>query len=188
MAAIITHSGRMVELLGVSPEDIDLDDIAHALAHINRFTGHAKRAYSVAEHSLNVARLLPEPIKIYGLLHDCHEAYVGDISTPLKKSLEERTNYYFHAPLKGIVDQIDAAIYEALKVPPPGTLVQQAVKWADATMALKEMRELFDKPPPVGQFGVDETLPVPDWEPGGYYAPSYWADSFKGAVLQWAAR
>lgn len=182
MAAMVTHSGRMVDLLNVRSEDIDLDDIAHALAHINRFTGHAKRAYSVAEHSLNVARLLPEPIKIYGLLHDCHEAYIGDISTPLKKSLN------FGSWLSDIEDPIIAAIYEALKVPPPGTLVQQAVKWADATMALKEMRELFDTPPPAGQFGVDETLPVPDWEPDGYYAPSYWADSFKGAVLQWAAR
>lgn len=197
MAAILTHSGRMVDLLDVKPEDIDLDDIAHSLAQTCRFVGHTKRHYSVAEHSINVARLLPEPIKIYGLLHDAHEAYVGDISTPLKRSLEglqieiddgsdRFTAFpYFRQYFRQLEDHIDAAIYSALGVPPPGTLIRDAVKYADATMAVKEMRDLFEKQAPAGQWGVDETLPVPEW--GSLAVPGdsgniNWAVIFRRAV------
>ena len=156
MAAILTHSGRMVDLLDVKPEDIDLDDIAHALAQTCRFCGHTKRHYSVAEHSINVARLLPDAIKIYGLLHDAHEAYVGDISTPLKRSLP-----VFRDWLANITDNIDEAIYAALGVPLPGTLIRDAVKYADATMAVKEMQDLFDSVPPGAE--PFDGLVVPRW-------------------------
>lgn len=191
MAAILTHSGRMVDLLDVKPEDIHFDDIAHSLAQTCRFVGHTKRHYSVAEHSINVARLLPEPIKIYGLLHDAHEAYIGDISTPLKRTLGNITTYeslglddQFDNILGRLIRPIDAAIYRAIGVPPPGALIRGAVKYADATMAVKEIEELFDTQPPAGQWGVDETLPVPKWniEDAEIAAHTDWAVSFRRAV------
>jgi hypothetical protein len=66
-----------------------IEEIAHALALINRFTGHAKRPYSVAEHSLLVATIAASegatPVQqLAALLHDAHEAYVGDLASPAK--------------------------------------------------------------------------------------------------------
>jgi len=88
---ILTAGGRMVDLQYVDHQALQLRDIAHALAQINRFTGHARRPYSVAEHSLLVLeiveRLMPE-VDAHGrhlaLMHDAHEAYIGDVSSPLK--------------------------------------------------------------------------------------------------------
>lgn len=156
MSTMLTHSGRTVDLLRVTPEDIDLADISWALAHINRFSGHASRPYSVAEHSINVARLLPEPIKIYGLLHDAHEAYIGDISTPMKLALHASLNNHvggreglFHWTMEHIERPIIAAIHQKLGVPwPVSPHVMNAVKWADVTMAEHELGQLFAKPRP----------------------------------------
>lgn len=62
--------------------------IAFALSNINRYTGHVGQ-YSVAEHSVLVAEQLPDHLKLSGLLHDAPEAYIGDISSPLKQLLPE---------------------------------------------------------------------------------------------------
>lgn len=106
MSWIQSHTGRRIELLAPTVDMICLEDIAHALSRICRFTGHSGRHYSVAEHSMLVALLVSE--RVLGddlsrlaavraaLLHDASEAYLGDVSTPLKqllpfyKRLEER--------------------------------------------------------------------------------------------------
>lgn len=91
---ILTRSGRYLNLLDPQPSSIDIDDIAWALAHINRYTGHTSVAYSVAEHSIRVAELLKAEgytpkAQLAGLLHDATEAYLGDVSSPLKALLPE---------------------------------------------------------------------------------------------------
>ena len=82
-------SRRLVRPFTIGPEDIDLVDIANALARQCRFLGHVSGFVSVGEHSLVVSRLLEERgesplIQATGLLHDASEAYLGDISGPLK--------------------------------------------------------------------------------------------------------
>lgn len=97
---IATRFGRW-HLLDPRPADVQLPDIAWSLAHTNRYTGHAG-TYSVATHSRHVARIVVEvlerpDLELDALLHDAHEAYVGDVSAPLKRALpdyraiEERT-------------------------------------------------------------------------------------------------
>lgn len=71
-----------------SPEAIILSDIDYALRHLNRFTGHVG-PYNVATHSVNVLRcaleLGAQPHEARAaLMHDAHEAFVGDVSSPLK--------------------------------------------------------------------------------------------------------
>lgn len=68
-------------------------DVAHALSQINRFNGHTSEPYSVAQHSLAVSYYLEQQgmsyaIQLGGLIHDAHEAYFGDISTPVKMYLD----------------------------------------------------------------------------------------------------
>lgn len=85
---IITHSGIKVHLLNPDKDEILIQDIAHALSNMCRFVGHTKVFYSVAEHSIRVADLLPKELKLWGLLHDASEAYISDISRPLKSQLD----------------------------------------------------------------------------------------------------
>ena len=75
-----------------TPYTPPLGEIGHSLAHINRFTGHACRAYSVAEHSLLVADMAVQDghgymVEICALMHDAHESITGDVSTPVKQML-----------------------------------------------------------------------------------------------------
>lgn len=81
-----TASGRYCSVTDPSPEDLVLGDIAHALAQINRYTGHAPYPFSVAQHSLIVSRLVPPPDALDGLFHDATEAYLADVNRPLKHS------------------------------------------------------------------------------------------------------
>jgi hypothetical protein len=89
MNYIITFTGKKVCLGGPSRDSLDIDDIAHALANIPRFNGHLDTRYSVAEHSLFVMKLVRKytsSIRVLraALMHDASEAYLGDMSTPLK--------------------------------------------------------------------------------------------------------
>jgi uncharacterized protein len=86
---IHTFSGIAFDLLNPMPEMILLEDIVHSLALINRFNGAAIFPYSVAQHLLYVASLLPAELKLHGLLHDAAEAYIGDMVSPLKKIMTE---------------------------------------------------------------------------------------------------
>lgn len=86
---IQTRRGVVFYPFDVRPEDIVIEDIAHALSHCCRFAGHVSRFYSVAEHSVRVARLIrswgePPAACMAGLLHDAAEAYIGDMPRPLK--------------------------------------------------------------------------------------------------------
>ncbi|WP_060060134.1 hypothetical protein [Burkholderia ubonensis] len=90
---ILTRSARQFSFVNPHPSMVVLDDVAHALSHINRFTGHTSYAYSVAQHSVAVSRYLertgaPLKVQMAGLLHDAHEAYFGDIAAPLKAFLK----------------------------------------------------------------------------------------------------
>ncbi len=78
-----TRSGRQFWPLDPRPEDVCIDDIAHALSMLCRFGGHCDRFYSVAEHSVYVAEHCREHA-LWGLLHDASEAYLVDVPRPLK--------------------------------------------------------------------------------------------------------
>jgi hypothetical protein len=89
-----TITGRDHFLAGCESylNEVDVYEIAHALAQVNRFNGHATRPYSVAEHSLLVADLAAHDghgplMQLLCLLHDAHEAYTGDATSPQKNAI-----------------------------------------------------------------------------------------------------
>jgi hypothetical protein len=142
---IQTRSGRHVELLAPSVCDIDWYDICHALARICRFTGHTSRIYSVAEHSMLVAYLVeatPQAVP-YALIHDAHEAYINDLSSPLKQAIKEIDPAAWKA-IKAIQEGFDIAIHAAagLTYPVPPKIAK-LIKEADYTALLIESRDLM---------------------------------------------
>lgn len=74
------------------PGMIDLKEIAHSLSKLCRFTGHNDIFYSVAQHSIEVARMCPPKYAMWGLLHDAAEAYMNDVNAPLKHLINGRYN------------------------------------------------------------------------------------------------
>jgi hypothetical protein len=89
-ATITTFTGRQFDIFSPRIADIDICDIAHATSNLCRFTGHARHFYSVAQHCVLVSQLVPIGLEQYGLLHDAAEAYVNDLSTPIKHHEEMR--------------------------------------------------------------------------------------------------
>ena len=89
---IQTHSGKAFYPFAPRPDDIDIEDIAHALAHQCRFGGHVSKFYSVAQHCVLIARVLhaqgfDKRTILAGLLHDATEAYLVDLPSPVKNML-----------------------------------------------------------------------------------------------------
>lgn len=82
-----TFTGRQFWPLDPRPEEIHIEDIAHALSLQCRYAGHCRKFYSVAEHSVLLADHVDPPYKLWALLHDAGETYVTDVIRPLKGSL-----------------------------------------------------------------------------------------------------
>lgn len=159
-----TWLGNRVDLLNPDPSQIDIRDIARHLSIINRFSGATKAPYSVAQHSLYVSMLVPEAWQLHALLHDAHEAYLGDINTPLKECLYEEFCGKFNSPLYPIIASLDSAIEHALGIGPLTGLGVNAIKSADMQAMSDEKAllkphstsdwEEYGLPPPVGKIPV----------------------------------
>ena len=100
---MLLSDGREHYLSGVDAlqNTYSLQSIAHHLAIINRFTGATSRPYSVAEHSLLCADIAEAcsatlPAQLACLMHDAHEAFVGDASSPVKWALGDAWNAFEH--------------------------------------------------------------------------------------------
>ena len=84
---ILTIRGHHFDFLNMDNNVFDVEEIAHALAHLCRFNGHCREFYSVAQHSVIVSRLAGQGHSMGGLFHDAGEAYLGDVTTNLKQLL-----------------------------------------------------------------------------------------------------
>jgi uncharacterized protein len=142
-----TYTGKAFYHMDPRPEEICIEDIAHALANTCRFNGHCKKYYSVAQHSVLVSHLLgeyavdmgvlPGIVNAYalgGLLHDAAEAYCGDMVRPLKHEI----------PLyKFVENRILDVILKKFGV---GSLPDNWLK-ADNVALATEVRDLLATPP-----------------------------------------
>jgi 5'-deoxynucleotidase YfbR-like HD superfamily hydrolase len=89
-------SGRRLDLLDPSPDDIAIEDIAHGLARVARWNGQTvgAHAFSVAQHVLiveDIAHALhPDwgrEWRLAALLHDAAEYVIGDLISPFKTAI-----------------------------------------------------------------------------------------------------
>jgi 5'-deoxynucleotidase YfbR-like HD superfamily hydrolase len=89
-------SGRRLDLLDPSPDDVDIADIAHGLARVARWNGQTvgDHAFSVAEHALIVEAIASDlnpsctaSDALAALLHDAPEYVIGDLISPFKTAI-----------------------------------------------------------------------------------------------------
>lgn len=165
-----TRSGRAVHLLAPTPAMIDFEhDVIPVLAQIPRWGGHVG-GYSVAQHSVLGARALletgrPDAAPLF-LLHDAHEAYLGDITTPVAvafavmagnhaaeaceaaglpyiDAIAARTSLSARHAIKRLKAGFDHAIFAAANLPEPTAEVRATVAAMDAAMLESEKRQLL---------------------------------------------
>lgn len=81
---ILLGSGHYFDFLDPAGSRFTLLDIARGLGNACRFAGQCDRFYSVAEHSWHASYLVPQPLAFAALMHDATEAFIGDMTRPLK--------------------------------------------------------------------------------------------------------
>lgn len=145
---IYTYSGVSFSPLSPCMEDIRAEDIAHALSYMCRANGHFKSFYSVAQHCLaceEEARLRESSatVRLACLLHDASEAFISDITRPVKLELRE---------YKIIEKRLQDVIYRRFGVDPEDGAVMAAVSQIDDAMLYHEFLAL-------GGLALYETAP-----------------------------
>jgi hypothetical protein len=149
----MTHTGRKFWPLDPRPEDIAIEDIAHALSHICRYGGHCNEFYSVAEHSVLMSLKVSPENKLWALLHDATEAYLMDLPRPIKPYLPGYAEY--EAKLMKCIAERYSLPYE----------MPDEVKDADNRIILDEMKQNMSYVP--DKYKIMEPLGVilENWNP-----------------------
>lgn len=102
-----TFTGRAFSLRHPTPDMVELLDVAHHLACINRFTGALVDPVSVAQHAVLVSFLAPIELAFDALHHDDHEAYTNDLSSPMKRTMRRLDSYGYDDTVKAIQGAIN---------------------------------------------------------------------------------
>ncbi len=145
IARMQLHSGFVVDLMAPDLAALTLTDIATSLSRLPRFLGATRGAhpYSVAQHLCHVADVMAERqhgafVQIAGLLHDAHEALMGDIPTPVK-----------HALGGHVVQELEARLQAALARRfrlGPMIWASWEIRVADEDLLATERRDLLATP------------------------------------------
>lgn len=160
---IQTYSGKAFWPLDPRVEEIEIVDIASALSKLCRFGGHCLRFYSVAEHSVLMARspALIGPYRLDALLHDGDEAYIVDMPRPTKNGMPE---------YRAIQDRNAEKIAARFDLDWP---MHPIVKAADNAILIDEMQQNMATPPaPWTDYGAKAPLGVTlqFWSPDRAFA------------------
>lgn len=144
-----TWSGEAFDLMNPDPARYHIEDVAVHLSLINRFLGATGEGYSVAQHCVHVAELVPPGQRRKALLHDVEEAYIGDMVSPWKRLIASRNGIVqFH------VEQIRRAAAKAFHEPFPFNTPE--VYAADLVMLSAETRDFMHA----------RRAPKQEWNPG----------------------
>ena len=137
---IVTYTGVRYSLLNPRTEDVRLEDVAHHPSNTCRYTGAVRKFYSVAQHSWHVSFLCHPDYALEGLMHDSPEAYITDVSGPLKHTS-------IMSGYRDLEEVHYGVICSALDI---STYRHPSIKEADLRMYFTEVRDLMP--------------PHPEWE------------------------
>ncbi len=135
---IQTYCGVQFWPLDPRPEEVRIEDIAHALSNQCRYSGHVETFYSVAEHCYRASLIVPPADALWALLHDASEAYLVDLPRPIKHFSDLGSCY------RKIESAVMCVICERFGLGPdePDTVAK-----ADAVLLSTEKRDLMKIPP-----------------------------------------
>jgi 5'-deoxynucleotidase YfbR-like HD superfamily hydrolase len=128
---ILLQSGTYFDLLDPFTSDFTIQDIAHGLSLTCRFAGQCREFYSVAEHSWHASQLVADEFKLAALMHDAAEAFLGDVTRPLKSLLPE---------YQRIERNVEAAVADRFGI---NGMDSDAVKRADLAMLAAEQEAMM---------------------------------------------
>lgn len=109
-------TGSIINFHNPGDYKYDINEIALLLSKVKRFNGFGT---DVMTHSMFVAGTLLDltgnpHIALLGLLHDAHEAYTGDIATPVKHILGNKLDNLERMVQRAILWQLNAKHENAL--------------------------------------------------------------------------
>lgn len=152
---ILLNSGEYFDFINPTRSNFTIDDIAHGLSLTCRFAGQCSAFYSVAEHSVYASLYIKPPLAFQALMHDAAEAFIGDVSRPLKDLLPE---------YRAIEHRIETAVLDRVGLVLP---LDPEVKNIDVVMLVTEQHQLMrnsdDWPSTRGKKPLDIKLPC--WPP-----------------------
>jgi uncharacterized protein len=133
-----TWTGKRFYFDNPQPDQVCIEDIAHCLSNLCRFTGNVDRFYSVGQHCLLISdelrrRGYDKTTQLWGLLHDSSEAYMNDLSRCLKRT----PGMEGYRQLEGVVMKVICRKFGLCPIEPP------VVKELDIRMVTTEHRDLF---------------------------------------------
>jgi hypothetical protein len=154
---ILTYQKIYMDPFAPRPSQIDIRDIAHALSLMTRANGHFRCFFSVAQHCIHCAkeageRGLSAIVQLACLLHDASEAYLSDVTRPVKCRLPG----YIHAE-----SRMQRTIFAALGLGELSPEERRAVGDIDDAMLYYEFLRLADvclfeqRPRLVGNYTFD---------------------------------
>lgn len=146
---VSTYLGNRFYPLEPRIDRVAIEDIAHGLAYQCRFNGQTCEFYSIAQHSLVVASLVPGHLRFAALMHDAAEAYCGDMVKPLKAVLPQFAR---------IEDQVGCLIAEAFQI---DFSDYAPIKRADLIALATEKRDLMPHSTERWAY-LDDIQPLPD--------------------------
>lgn len=149
---IQSFTGRKVTPLDLQPDQVCIEDIAHALACKTRFTGHSIRPYSVAEHCVRASQNVAPSFQLAALLHDCSETYLPDIAGPIKSrfgiTIDADQGGCRLVKFETLEDCHAIVILRALGLSSiEGLIYSPEVQAIDLSMLKWEVRDLLGPPP-----------------------------------------
>jgi 5'-deoxynucleotidase YfbR-like HD superfamily hydrolase len=158
-----TVSGRWVNPFEPDPAQLDIGDIARALANQCRFGGHCRAFYSVAQHSVHVSELIEQrggdtEDVFAALMHDASEAYLGDMPHPIKHRSP------LGASFREAEKHLERAIHERFGIKDESPEIKRADRALLATERRAFMVETWDWPELAGVKPL-EGLELTAWPP-----------------------
>lgn len=142
-------SGKLLNLLEPDPALLTIEVIARGLARECRFGRMTNGWLSVAEHSINVSKLVRPGLRRAALLHDAPEFILGDIISPLKKHLPDYRLFE---------DRLAEAVAMAHRFPSAAAFSHPEIKAADAAAAWAEARYTMPHGPGMPEAPEDENM------------------------------
>ena len=166
---IVTYTGKVFDFLNPKPEMVCIEDIAHSLSNLCRYTGHVRKFYSVGEHCILMAlsdKCPGDPMS--KLLHDAAEAYIGDMASPWKRLLQVEPTFektlatgVFGGSVREFENRILEIISEALGV---SINITAEVKTSDMIMLATEVRDLMPSSEAWGELPEPLEIKIPCWK------------------------